>query len=278
MLVPQNKPILFSALILASLVGFSSCKKEEPIDLRIKTLTKEEIAVQADAARKSVSPQLAEGLKLEVWAVDSLVKDPIGIHVNDKGEIFYTRSPRRTNSEFDIRGHQAWEIRSIAIQTIEEKSAFLRSELSPERSAENTWLADLNGDGSHDWRDMTVEKNEVIKLKDTDGDGLADWSQVQVQDFSDDVTDVAGSVLTTEDAMYVAAGPDMWRLVDKNGDGIMDEKTSMSHGYGVHIGFGGHGMSGVEMGQTGESIGESVTSVSMEKVQMAQNGSTPTEA
>ncbi|WP_026970087.1 HEAT repeat domain-containing protein [Algoriphagus terrigena] len=251
MLVPQNKPILFSTLILAGLVGFSSCKKEEPIDLRIKTLTKEEIAVQADAARKSVSPQLAEGLKLEVWAVDSLVQDPIGIHVNDKGEIFYTRSPRRSNSEFDIRGHQSWEIRSIAIQTIEEKSAFLRSELSPERSAENTWLADLNGDGSHDWRDMTVEKNEVIKLKDTDGDGLADWSQVQVQDFSDDVTDVAGSVLTTEDAMYVAAGPDMWRLVDKNGDGIMDEKTSMSHGYGVHIGFGGHGMSGVEMGPDG---------------------------
>ncbi len=251
MRIAQKQPIHLSALLLVGLIVFSSCKKEEPVDLRIKTLSKEEISVQAEAARKSVSPQLAEGLKLEVWAVDSLVQDPIGIHVNDKGEVFYTRSPRRSNSEFDIRGHQSWEIRSIAIQTIEEKSAFLRSELSPERSSENTWLADLNGDGSHDWRDMTVEDNEVIKLKDTDGDGLADWSQVQVKDFKDDVTDVAGSVLTTEEAMFVASGPDMWRLVDKNGDGIMDEKTSMSHGYGVHIGFGGHGMSGVEMGPDG---------------------------
>ncbi len=251
MLNSQNKPILIRTLFLASFAAFSSCKKDDPVDLRIKTLSTEEIAVQVEAAKKSVSPELAEGLKLEVWAVDSLVKDPIGIHVNDKGEIFYTRSPRRNNSEFDIRGHQSWEIRSIAIQSIEEKRAFLHSELSPERSSENTWLLDMNGDGSHDWRDMTVEKNEVIKLRDTDGDGLADWSQIQVQDFNEDVTDVAGGILTTEDAMFVAAGPDMWRLVDKNGDGIMDEKTSMSHGYGVHIGFGGHGMSGVEMGPDG---------------------------
>jgi putative heme-binding domain-containing protein len=31
----------------------------------------------------------------------------------------------------------------------------------------------------------------------------------------------------------------------------MDEKKSLSHGYGIHIGFGAHGMSGVEMGPDG---------------------------
>ena len=246
----QNKPILAGAILLSGLALFS-CKKEEPVDLRILTLSKEEIATQADVARKSISPQLAEGLKLEVWAVDSLVKDPIALQVNDRGEVFYTRSPRRHNSEFDIRGHQSWEIRSIAIQTIEDKRAFLQSELSPERSAENTWLDDMNGDGSHDWKDMTVEKNEVYMLKDTDGDGMADFAQIQVQDFHDEVTDVAGGVLSTDEALYVAAGPDLWKMVDLNGDGIMDEKTSLSHGYGVHIGFGGHGMSGIEMGPDG---------------------------
>jgi quinoprotein glucose dehydrogenase len=248
---PKIKPILANAFILAGLAGVFSCNNEGPVDLRIKTLSKDEIAVQAEAARKSISPQLAEGLKLDVWAVDSLVKDPIGIHVNDKGEIYYTRSPRRNNSEFDIRGHQSWEIRSIGIQTIEDKRAFLHDELSPERSSENTWLLDMNGDGSHDWRDLTIEKNEVIKLRDTDGDGLADWSQIQVQDFDDEVTDVAGGILTVDDEMFVASGPDLWKLIDKDGDGIMDEKTSLSHGYAVHIGFGGHGMSGVTMGPDG---------------------------
>ncbi len=245
------RPIFKSALLILFAGILFSCKKEEPVDLRIITLTKEEISVQAEAARNSVSPVLAENLKLEVWGVDSLVKDPIAIHVNDDGSIFYSRSPRRKNAEFDIRGHQAWEIRSIALQTIEDKRNFLRTELSPERSSENTWLKDLNGDGSHDWRDMTVEKNEVFQLKDSDGDGLADWGQLQVSDFNEEVTDVAGGIMKTEDALYVAAGPDMWRLMDKNGDGIMDDKKSLSHGYAIHIGFGAHGMSGVEMGPDG---------------------------
>lgn len=238
-------------LFLVTLGLLVSCKKEEPVDLRITTLTKEEIAPQAEAARNSVTPVLAEGLKLEVWGVDSLVRDPIAIHVGDDGSIYYTRSPRRNNAEFDIRGHQSWEIRSIALQSIEDKRNFLRTELSPERSAENTWLKDLNGDGSHDWKDMLVERNEVYQLKDTDGDGLADWSQMQVYDFHEEVTDVAGGIMKTDDALYVAAGPDMWRLMDTNGDGIMDEKKSLSHGYAIHIGFGAHGMSGVEMGPDG---------------------------
>ncbi|MDX5337532.1 MAG: HEAT repeat domain-containing protein [Cyclobacteriaceae bacterium] len=242
---------LLATLAAGALTLIFSCKKEEPVDLRIQTFTKEQIEPLVEVANNSINPTLAEGLKLEIWAVDSLVKDPIALQVNDAGDILYSRSPRRNNSEFDIRGHQSWEIRSIAIQTIEDKRAFLRDELSPERSSENTWLADLNGDGSHDWRDMTLEKNEVYKLRDTDGDGLADWSQLMVQDFNEEVVDVAGGILETEDALYVAAGPDMWRLMDKNGDGIMDEKQSLSHGYGVHIGFGGHGMSGVEMGPDG---------------------------
>ncbi len=239
---------IFSILFIAVI---SACKEKEPVDLRITTLTKEEIAIQAEAARNSVTPILAEGLKMEVWGVDSLVKDPIAIHVADDGSIYYSRSPRRNNAEFDIRGHQDWEIRSIALQTIEDKRNFLRTELSPERSAQNEWLADLNGDGSHDWKDMLEERNEVFQLKDTDGDGMADWGQKQVYDFHEEVTDVAGGVMKTEDALYVAAGPDMWRLMDTNGDGLMDEKKSLSHGYGIHIGFGAHGMSGVEMGPDG---------------------------
>ena len=83
------QPVLKGSLLIAFLGILFSCKKEEPVDLRIRTLTKEEISIQAEAARNSVSPVLAENLKLEVWGVDSLVKDPIAIHVNDDGSIFH---------------------------------------------------------------------------------------------------------------------------------------------------------------------------------------------
>ncbi|MDF2158000.1 HEAT repeat domain-containing protein [Algoriphagus sp. CAU 1675] len=246
----QFKPLKFILSVLGAGMLFYSCKKE-PVDLRIKTLTKEEIQTQVGQIQSQVSPTLKEGLKLSVWAVDSLVYDPISIQITDQGDLYYSRTNRQKNSEFDIRGHQDWEIRSIALQSIEDKRKFLHEELSPERSELNTWLEDLNGDGSHDWRDMTVEKEHIYRLRDTDGDGFADESQLAVEDFNDEVTDVAGAVMKTDDGLFVGVGPDVWRLMDKNGDGIMDEKTSISHGYGIHIGFGAHGMSGLEMGPDG---------------------------
>ncbi|MET0300833.1 MAG: HEAT repeat domain-containing protein [Flavitalea sp.] len=247
---PAIKPI---HLMLAGSVAVSlvSCKQNEPTDLRIHqldTLTSVKMAARIDSSTK---PELAPGLSLEVWGVDSLVISPIAIDIDDMGRIYYTTTNRQKNSEFDIRGHRDWEIPSISLQTIEDKRAFLHKTLSPENSKQNTWLADLNGDSSHDWRDMKIEKDNVYRLEDVNGDGIADKTQVVVDDFNDEVTDVAGGVLAEGDDLFVAIGPDMWRMKDKNGDGIADDKTSMSHGYGIHIGFSGHGMSGVEMGPDG---------------------------
>lgn len=245
----NRKIILVSALAPALLLaGFT----KELIDGRIKQLDPKQAVEMAQAIESQVKPELAEGLSMKVWGVDSLLADPISIHIDNLGRLFYARTNRQKNSEFDIRGHQDWEIESIRLQTIEEKRAFLRKVLAPENSDKNKWLADLNGDGSHDWRDMTVQKEQIYRLEDTSGDGVADRSQLVVEDFHDEVTDVAGAIMTHENDIFVGVGPDMWRLKDQNGDGVADEKTSISHGYGIHIGFGGHGMSGLEMGPDGK--------------------------
>lgn len=211
----------------------------------------QQAAQLAKSIESVVTPQLSEGLTLRLWGVDSLVADPVGIDIDDLGRLYYTRTNRQKNSEFDIRGHQDWEIASIQLQTVEDKRAFLRKVLSPENSKKNEWLADLNGDGSHDWRDMTVEKEQIYRLEDVSGDGVADQSQLVVEDFHEEVTDVTGGVLSHGEDLFVAVAPDLWRIKDKDGDGLADEKTSISHGYGVHVGFGGHGMSGPEVGPDG---------------------------
>ncbi len=69
------------------------------------------------------------------------------------------------------------------------------TEFSPENSFRNKWLKDINGDSSHDWRDLAIEKENVFRLEDINGDGVADKSQKVVDDFHDEVTDVAGGVL-----------------------------------------------------------------------------------
>ena len=243
---------------LAFTILFTACnqndqKEKENVAAELKTITMDPAKTKsfADSIQSLIKPQLADSLTLSLWGIDSLVISPIAIDIDDSGKIYYTTTSRQNNSEFDIRSHQDWEIESIALQNIDDKRNFLHKTLSPENSKKNEWLKDVNKDGSHDWKDMTIETEHLYRMVDLNGDGVADKSQMIVNDFHDEVTDVAGGLMADGKDIYYAVGPDMWRLMDKNGDGIPDEKVSMSNGYGIHIGFSGHGMSGVEMGPDG---------------------------
>lgn len=172
-----------------------------------------------------VNPEFHQDLKLDLWAVDSLVADPISLQIDDFGNAIYSKTNRRKISEFDIRSHQDWEIASIGFKNVADRKAFIREELSPENSEKNEWLPDINGDGSHDWKDLTIEKENVFEVKDTDGDGKADQSLLIASDFNEETSDVAGAVLKYDDALFVGVAPDLWRMTDTNGDGLMDKKN-----------------------------------------------------
>src|SRR6188474_559671 len=189
----QKKIVSYFLVILFPVLFFTACKEADTADLKIKQIDSTQLSRLTASIEAMVKPELAEGLSLRLWGTDSLVISPIGISIDNDGKLYYTTTNRQKNSEFDIRGHRNWEIESITLQTIEDKRAFLRKELSPENSKRNEWLADLNGDSSHDWKDMTVEKDNVFRVEDTNGDGVADKSQLIVDDFNDEVSDVAGS-------------------------------------------------------------------------------------
>ncbi|WP_185155575.1 PVC-type heme-binding CxxCH protein [Rudanella paleaurantiibacter] len=207
---------------------------------------------KAKDIREKTALTVADGLQVSLWASDSLAPDPVAMSIDDQGRVYLTRTNRQKNSEFDIRGHRNWMTPSIGLQTVEDRRQFLRSTFAPEKSKENEWLKDLNGDGSHDWRDLKVEKEEIWRLEDTDNDGIADKSMRILNDFFDEVSDIAGGLLVRAEDVFVAMAPDMWRLRDTNGDGVLDQKTSISTGYGVHIGFSGHNMSNPIEGPDGK--------------------------
>ncbi|SDE60005.1 putative membrane-bound dehydrogenase domain-containing protein [Pricia antarctica] len=247
---PNSLIVLFTSLLL-----FVSCDttpkkpKEKPLVIQEDSLTE---VNRAKEIRESITPKIAEGLELKLWASDSLAPDPIAMSIDNEGKVYLTRTNRQKNSEFDIRGHQDWMTASIALQSVEQRREFLHATFAPEKSAENEWLADLNGDGSHDWKDLAVEKEEVWMLEDSNNNGTADRSTRILEDFNEEITDVAGALLVRDNDVFVGVGPDMWRLTDTNNDLVLDEKTSISHGFDVHIGFGGHGMSGAIEGPDGK--------------------------
>lgn len=205
----------------------------------------------AQKIRGEANVQLDGELELSLWASDSLVTDPIAISVAPDGRVFYTKAVRMGNSEFDIRGHQDWMTASISFETVEERRAFLKKTFTDGSEQSARHLKDLNKDGVLDWRDLTVEKEEVWFITDQSKDGVADRSQRYLEDFNREINDVANGVEYLNGEVYLSVGPDLWRTKDVDGDGMADEKTSISTGWIVHVGFSGHGMSGVTVGPQG---------------------------
>ncbi|APQ16353.1 HEAT repeat domain-containing protein [Maribacter hydrothermalis] len=256
-----------------------SCELKKPIEVPL-TIQQDstELLEMAKLARESISANVAEGLKLSLWASDSLAPDPIAMDIDNEGNIYITRSNRNKNSEFDIRGHRDWMTESIALESVEDRRAFLHKTFAPELSKENEWFPDLNNDSIHDWHDLTVEQDEVWMLQDTDKDGIADVSIQIMNDFNDEINDQAGALLVRDEDVFVGIGPGMYRLTDTNGDKILDKKTSIATGFAVHIGFSGHGMSGAIEGPDGKiywgigDIGANITTVDGENHKYPNEG------
>ncbi|SMO62837.1 HEAT repeat domain-containing protein [Fodinibius sediminis] len=246
------KTIFFFSLLLVT----ASCSS--PPEPEIISLSDQEAAEDAQAIRSKVSVKLADDLELHLWASEKLLADPIGLDITDKGEAYVTVTNRRGSSKLGIRAHPEWMLESLSWTRVEDRSAFLTRELAPENSSQNTWLEDVNGDGSHDWKDLSVEE-EIFKISDQTGDEIADHSQLYYRGFNEKESDVAGTVLAIDNDVYIGVAPDMWRTRDTNNDGIADTRTAISSGYAVHIGYRGHGMSGLKIGPDGKiywSIGD----------------------
>ncbi len=250
--------------ILSLIIIISSCQQESNVRPTIFEPKSIEIShagakSMADETPLQVALKVHEDLEISLWASDSIVVDPVAISIDEKGRMYYTSGSRLTRSEFDIRGHRNWMTASISFETVEDRRNFLRKTFSETNDEGEKFLEDLNNDGSLDWKDLTVEKEQVWILSDSNDDGHADRSDLYIEDFNEEITDLANGVFHHHGEVFVSVGPDLWRTQDTDGDDRADEVESISHGYAVHIGFGAHGMSGVTVGPAGRiwwSIGD----------------------
>lgn len=268
---------IISALLLGALAYLNSCQTGMKQSSDNETVQKTRSISSANAKkyaaiiRQDVAVQVDEGMELSLWASDSLIHDPIAISIDNEGKIYYTSASRQENSEFDIRGHRNWMTASISFETPEDRRAFLRETFTADSEESKKHLKDLNNDGLLDWRDLTVEKEEIWWVADQDKDGVAESAQLFIKDFNEEITDVANGILVHDNNVYAGVAPDLWKITDEDSDGFGDKTESLSRGYAVHIGFSGHGMSGVTVGPDGRiwwgigDIGMSVTDKSGKK-------------
>jgi quinoprotein glucose dehydrogenase len=222
-------------------------------------------AQQEYPAATDYVPLVDRGLEMELWAREPLLINPVALSFDDQGRLFVVETARRGSVDIDIRAHKEWIKEDLGSDSIPQQIELFKSWMAPEKSGENRqWLPDLNNDGSHDWRDLTMVKERIHRIEDTDGDGKADTSKVFAEGFNEPNNGAAAGVLPYGNDVYYTIYPDIWRLTDKDQDGIADSREILHRGFGVHAAMDGHDIHGLTVGPDGWiyfSVGDNGISV-----------------
>ncbi len=231
-------PVLsFAALAVAGLPA--QCLFAEPSP---KPPARKEPPSAEQVAKAAV---VAQGLQIDVWAAEPLLANPVAFAFDNQGRAWVAETNRRKSSYLDIRSFPDWVPQSLALRSVEERTAFLKKSL-PEGAA--TWpksMRDLNGDGKVDWHDLEVESEIVRLVEDKAGKGKADTARIVANSFNSVATGVGAGIAVRDGQAIFVCEPDVWIL---NEDG---SKKSIVQGLAVHIVYSGHDCHGAKFGPDG---------------------------
>ncbi len=197
--------------------------------------------------------RVALGLKVELFASEPILANPVSFTFDEKGRIFVVESHRQRNSVLDIRHHPEWLDADLSFHRVEDREGFLKKVLTRENQIVlKSKLSDLNRDGVIDYRDLEVESERIRLLEDRDGDGKADYATTFAEGFKTLVSGGAGGIWARSNQVWFGCIPDLWALRDTNGDGQADIRQSLLSGFGVHISSGGRDLHGLRFGPDGK--------------------------
>jgi quinoprotein glucose dehydrogenase len=106
---------------------------------------------------------------------------------------------------------------------------------------------------------FTAVGDRIVRLEDRDGNGAADHRTDFSGPFNDPLDGIGFSVLSDGESIYFTCIPNVWKLTDKDGDGIAESREKLLEGFGTQVSFIGHDMHGLVWGPDGKlyfSIGD----------------------
>lgn len=189
----------------------------------------------SDEGKKAMARfRVPEGLKLDLFAAEPLLANPVAMWVDGKGRVYVAETFRHSEGATDTRGHMYWLDEDLAARTVEDRVAMFKKH------------------SKDDAKSYTRQHDRVRLVSDEDGDGVADKSTVFADGFNGIADGIGAGLLEHDGDVFFTCIPSLWRLRDKNGDGVADEKTALSSGYGVHVAFIGHDLHGLRIGPDGK--------------------------
>jgi len=202
--------------------------------------------------------QVAPGLKVELFAAEPMVMNPVAFSIDERGRFFIAETHRWGGSVFDITKELPWLLNDLSFRTVEQRAEFLTNQFA-------TNLARL------------TNRSELIRLvEDRAGTGRADTSSVFAEGFNSPVSGAAAGILARQGEVWFTSIPDLWKIssaelgrtnavLATNAPVRPDTRHSsfaisnLTRRLGVHIGVSGHDAHGVIMGPDGRlyfSVGD----------------------
>jgi quinoprotein glucose dehydrogenase len=213
----------------------------------------------ADKARSAIS--MPPGMKAELWAAEPLMMNPVAFTFDEKGNAYVAETTRFGKGVPDTRGFMYWMEEDIGSRSVEDRLAMYEKH--------KYGAKDNNYEGYDDI---------VRKVWDSTGSGKADKSTVFSKGYNKLKDGLMAGVLARQGSVYVANIPDVYKVTDKDGDGIGEVKESLATGFGVRAQFVGHDLHGLTMGPDGKlyfSIGDrgsNITTVDKKKIFLPDEG------
>ena len=163
------------------------------------------IAPASDQALKAIrSFRVPKGLKVELFAAEPLLANPVAFCIDEKGVVYVAETFRLHAGVTDTRGHMNWLDDDLACRTVADRVAMYKKYLGSEFAT------------------YDVSTNACRRIVDRDGDGRADHATVFADGFNDPAAGLGAGVLAREGDVWFTCIPGLWKLRDTNGDGRAD--------------------------------------------------------
>lgn len=187
----------------------------------------------------------APGLKVELYAAEPLMANPVALNFDNQGRCYVVETWRFEHGVVDIRGHMDWLDDDLMCQTVEDRMKMVKRKMGPNA------------------RTFGYTPDVIRQIEDSSGTGKADKSTVFAE-FGDPADGVAAGILIRKGNVYFTDIPHLWLLKDTTGAGRADVRKSLSYGYGVRYNFLGHDLHGPRWGPDGKlyfTIGDRAANV-----------------
>lgn len=150
--------------------------------------------------------------------------------------------------------HRFW----LGVPDLRGKNMMIEGDFRSRSTADRTKLYE---EWSHEFPEgwFSAVGDRIVRLEDRDGNGAADHRTPFSGPFNDPLDGIGFSVLSDGESIYFTCIPNVWKLTDKDGDGIAESREKIVEGFGTQVSFIGHDLHGLTWGPDGKlyfSIGD----------------------